>query len=92
MYKATDAEETTLAKARKPKKPFTLDDFDSDLPSPQSSPQSSPTRFHKGKDKEDNFLPRENVDHVAKCRKTLKIPDKMRYSLRNKAAPTSGAP
>jgi len=62
------------------------------MPSPQSSPQASPTRFHKGKDKRDSFLPRDNVDHVAKIQKTLKNPDKMKYSLRSKAATTTGAP
>jgi len=83
-----------LAQAWKPQKKIALSDLeDSDMPSPQSSPQASPTRFHsKGKDKRDNFLPHDNVDHVAKTQKILKIPDKMRYSLRSKAATTTGAP
>jgi len=90
---STDADGTPLAQAWKPQKKITLSELeDSDMSSPQSSPQASPTRFHKGKDKRDNFLPRDNVDHVAKAQKNLKIPDKMRYSLRSKGAPTTGAP
>jgi len=87
-----DAKGTTLAQAWKPQKKITLIELeDSDMSFPQSSPQASPTRFHKGKDKRDNFLPRDNVDHLAKAQKNLKIPDKMRYYLRSKAAPTTGA-
>jgi len=52
---------TTLARARKQRKSFTLDDFDSDI-LPQ---HSSPSRFHKVKDAKDNFLPREN-NHLQK--------------------------
>ena len=89
-----DAKGTTLAQAWKPQKKITLIELeDSDMSFPQSSPQASPTRFHKGKDKNkrDNFLPHDNVDHLAKAQKNLKILDKMRYSLRSKAAPTTGA-